>query len=539
MWEETPCRVVEAELKESSDSDSTSYQAVGRYTYRWEGRDYESDRISLLGGGDNVGDYQQRVYREMERAMRERQGDAVCYVNPRDPGMSVMVREFRPTQMALLSVFVLLFPLVGAAVSYGGWRAAKSKKARERLREDYPDKPWKWNAAWNVSPMPESGWNAGGAMFVVGVWWVWITLPLLAAGVVDEVFTRSAGFWMLVPGVFFVAAVWMVLHQIRERARIGGMWVDMALPLRPGRENQGAWLTGRPLRPLDMPMLKVICTKTVTTRSGGETNTQTETVWEQEETLNVIDQTRDVSAFRLPFRFRLPVDVEETSFDESPVKFDWKLEFRIPGSPVKSKFEVPVIRDPKEPLPEQVVESAEGKAADAEGRLPMLLEKAKLEAVFDGSGKLMSLACGPRRWLASIIFLLVFNLVWTGISVFLWHSDAPLLFKIIWPVTAAGIWLIIFHQMVSRYELRLENGEAHVTRKILVYQSRVVVPVRTIAAVSHGTNSSMGNTRFYWVKLETTAGKDITVASGIAGEPAALGLVRHLERWRKSGTRSS
>jgi hypothetical protein len=533
-WVETPCRIVEAELKESRDSESTSYRAAGRYVYRWEGREYESDRVSLVGGSDNVGDYQQRVHRQMEWAVRERKGAALCYVNPRDPGKSVMVRELRPSQMALLSLFALLFPLVGAGVSYGGWRATKRKNAQAKLREAHPDEPWKWHSAWNVSPMPESGWNVSGVLLLVAGWWAVVTVPMLAAAAVDDVFTRPAGFWMLIPGVFFLAALWMVLHQIRERARIGGMSVDVALPLRPGRENSGAWITGKPLRPHDMPVLRIFCLKTVTTQSGNKTSTQTETVWEQEDSLSVIDQTREISTFRLPFRFRLPVDVEETTFDEASTKYEWKLEFRVPGSPVKSVFEVPVWRDPNEPLPERVVVSAESRAVAAEARLPELLEKAKLDATFDGSGLLMTLACGPRRWLASIGFLLVFNVIWTGISVFLWNSDAPIVFKIVWPVTSAGIWLLVFYQMVSKVELRLENGEAHVTKKMLVYRSHVMVPVGEIVSITHGTNSSMNSTHFYWVKLETTIGQRITLASGIAGEAAALGLVRHLERWRKS-----
>lgn len=58
-----------------------------------------------MGGSDNVGDYQQRVHRQMVRAMREQEGAAICFVNPHVPSESVMARELRPTQMALLSLF--------------------------------------------------------------------------------------------------------------------------------------------------------------------------------------------------------------------------------------------------------------------------------------------------------------------------------------------------------------------------------------------------------------------------------------------------
>lgn len=422
--------------------------------------------------------------------------------------------------------------MVGAGVMSGGWVSVRNGKVRAKLRETYPDEPWRWNAAWNFSPIPESGWSAGKMMFPVAAWWVLITGPLLAAGMIDGVFARAERWWMLLPGVFFVAVVWAVLHQLRERGRIGGMWVDLALPLRPGREITGAWITGKPLHSHDSPVLNIVCRRSVTTRSNGKTRMHTEIIWEREESLSVIDQTREVSAFRLPFRFELPVDVEETTFEDASTAYIWKLEFRVPGTPVKSTFEVPVVRDPNGPNVEPLAETVRDKASDAEVRLPELLKKAKVEAVFDANGNLMSLVCGPRRWLGSIIFLGIFNLIWTAVSVFLWYSDAPMIFKVVWPLSSAGIWLLIIYQMVSSRELRLERGEAHVVRRILIYQSKSVVPVDSVTGVLHDTNSNVNGMPYYRVKLETAMGQRITVASGLAGESAALGLVRQLERWR-------
>ena len=535
-WVETPCRIVASELKVSTGDDSTSYEANGRYVYEWKGRKYESSRVSLVKGGDNIGDYQQRVHGEMNRALREREGAALCYVNPRDPTESVLMRELRIFQMAFFTIFCLLFPLVGAGVMVGGWWTSRSASAEKKLREEHPHEPWCWKPEWNVSPIPEGAWSAGRVLVFVALWWFLVTVPLLLAGVVDRVHERPDVWWMLIPGVFFLLAVWMVTHRLRERGRIGRVALELALPIRPGRDIAGNWITGKPLRPHDMPVLKIICRRSVTTHSGGESSTHTETVWEKEESLSVIDQTREISHFRMPFRFHLPVDVEETTFgEEETTKYSWKLEFRVPGTPVKSAFEVPVCRDPNEPVEDRMGEVGETKADEAGARLPELLEKAKLDATFDGGGQLTSLVCGPRRLFASILFLFLFNVVWTGFAVFLWFSDAPALFKVVWPGTSALIWVLVIYQILSRRELRLENGELHVATRFLLYRRDVAVSARDVAAVTHATNSSVNNTRYYWVGITTTSGVKVTVASGIAGEPAALGLAKHLERWRKAG----
>jgi len=533
-WIETPCRIITTELKTKSSDDGTSYEATGSYTYLWEGREYQSNRISLQGGGDSLGDYQKRVFRSMRKALLQQQGAALCYVNPRNPRESVISRELRPSQLALFSLFASLFPLLGAGVVGAGWYAGNQNRAAATLKHSHPEEPWRWKAQWNASPIPESVWGAGRVKMIVSAWWLLVSAPLLLAGLADGIHSRPEMAWLALPGVFFLAASTMAAHQIRERARIGFMAIDIDLPLRPGQEITGAWITQKPLHPRDSPVLTIICTKSTTTRSGGKSSTAIETVWKHQQPLGVIDQRREISGFHLPFRLFIPSDADETTFNESPVGFSWKIQFHIPGTPVKSSFELPLVRDPDHPAPDRADESVDTKAADAEHRLPELLEQAKIDAEFDANQNLISLACRPRRLLASIIFLLLFNIIWTGFAIFLLQSDAPLLFKIIWPATSAGIWILLFYQMTSSRELRLENGQISLTRRIFIYKSVATFPSSSVSAITHGTNSRVNNTNYYWVKISTSAGDNFTVATGIAGESAALGITRNLRHWSPS-----
>ena len=528
-WVETPCRIVAAELKVNRGSDSTTYRATGRFVYRWQGREYESERVSLTDGGDNLGDYQKRVHRAMKRAMRSGE-EMPCHVNPSAPGEAVLFREFRLAQQLFMCAFAFVFPAVGSGLVVGGLVAMRHKRVRKRLGDDHPDEPWKWHPGWLAMPMPENGFPTGRIAAWLALWWWTVSLPLLAAGIVDGAFARGEGWWLLIPAALAGIPSFIALRGMRKAWRIGHSSLDLALPLRPGREAGGCWITGKPLHPRDQPLLKVRCKKTVTTSSGGESSTHSETIWEEDYTLATHDQMRDATGFRLPFRFRLPAEAIDSGDGKEGENHRWTMEFRIPGTAVKSTFEVPVFRSDDDPTPE-VVSAAMSPAASA-AQLSEWLENARLSATLDANGELHSMTCTPRRWIHLIVFLALFNLVWTAAAVFLLQSNAPMLFKLVWPVSAAGMWALLLHVLAVRRELTLSGDEIQISRRWLKWQRVRAISAQEVAAVTHATNTRVNNSAYYHVKIELKDGAKITVADGIAGETAALGLKRHLDRWR-------
>lgn len=534
-WVETPCRVLVADLKERQGDDSTSYEAVGRYAYDWQGRGYESERILLMRGGDGIGSFQQGVYRDMREAMDRRGGAFRCYVNPADARESVMMRGFRVDQTSLIALFCALFPVLGLGVSAGGVWLVRTSWQRKRLMREHPDEPWKWKPEWNRRPMPESGqvWRGFGRM--LAIWWLLVTLPVLVTALASGEANPPAAWWLLAPGVFFVIATLMLAHGVREWMRIGRMALEMDLPLRPGQEIRGSWLTGKALLPRDVPMMKVVCRRTVTTRIGGKTSTYTDVPWEREEGLSVIDQSRELDGFRLPFHFTLPASAMESGHGEDDTSYEWVLEFRIEGSPVKARFVVPVYRRPGDPAPVLMTGETIVDAEDAAKRLPELLAKARLDAEFDMKGRLLSLRCTPRRMIQSILFLLLFNLIWTAAAVFLVLSDAPMIFKIFWPVSAAGIWLMVVYQATSRQELIVDGDRLRVSSRWLLQSRTESIPVRDVVEFSHSSNMRVNQTAYYTLKAVIPGGGKKTLLQGIAGESAALGLKRHLELWKEAG----
>ena len=108
-WTETPCVIVKSEVGSHSDSDGTTYSVDIVYTYTHDGRDYRGDRYIFQGGSSSGYDRKAAVVAEYPEG-----SERVCYVNPDEPGESVLSVDFNLAY--LLGLFGMPFMLFGLAV---------------------------------------------------------------------------------------------------------------------------------------------------------------------------------------------------------------------------------------------------------------------------------------------------------------------------------------------------------------------------------------------------------------------------------------
>lgn len=71
QWVETPATLLQAEAERHAGDDGDSYRAVARYRYAVAGRQYESDRVGIHGGADNVGEFQLEKGRLLAGKLRD------------------------------------------------------------------------------------------------------------------------------------------------------------------------------------------------------------------------------------------------------------------------------------------------------------------------------------------------------------------------------------------------------------------------------------------------------------------------------------
>jgi hypothetical protein len=131
--------------------------------------------------------------------------------------------------------------------------------------------------------------------------------------------------------------------------------------------------------------------------------------------------------------------------------------------------------------------------------------------------------------------LFVFNLIWTGVTVLLVVKEAPLLFRVIWIVSAALIWWAIIYQLIHSRRVTLDASEVVVVNKLGFWTRRARLRKAEVAGFSHRSNSSSGNTRFYQVRMEDVYGRKMTLADNITGAAVAEELARRMEAWKKKG----
>ena len=78
-WPQTQGELTSANLRSSTSKNTTTYRATAQYRYRADGIDYAGDRVGIHGGGDNIGQFQQRLGSQLELMYLNRQPVTVYY----------------------------------------------------------------------------------------------------------------------------------------------------------------------------------------------------------------------------------------------------------------------------------------------------------------------------------------------------------------------------------------------------------------------------------------------------------------------------
>ncbi len=549
-WDEVPCRIEAVEMK----GDGETYQTTARYRYDYAGRSYQGERVSFYGGADNIGDFQQKSRRELAQYVaapaRGAERDTLtnpdklfrCYVNPAAPGEAVLYRSLRWPMQAFLAIFALSFPAVGAGLVAGGLVAMGGKRAEQALRERHPEEPWKWKPNWAQPSIPETATPWNRALYVYTLWSAVVIFPLIWASASSGAFQEDGwAAWCL---LVFVA-LWGIpasysLRQLRHRLAVGATRFEPREAYSaPGGTLRGAVLMEKPLSARAAAQLELVCEKCVTHASSDGDSTTTETVWSHRESVPTNGISRDLSGYRLPVAFDLPADAPPSGPGADPrTCYQWMLRLKVPGTAVRAAFELPVFRGnhPLELVPMATLTAGARVASildDACANLPALLGARGMVADFDAAGLPRSIICPAARHRGMIAFLFVFNLIWTGLAVLLIKLDAPLVFRLVWPLSALAIWLALFWNLLHKRSVRFSAGGLEVSNQLgpVVWQRTVSKP--DINRFSHDTNMSSNQTRFYRVRVHNMAGKAFTLADGMTDATTAEALATVLDRWRR------
>lgn len=542
-WEEVPCWIERADLTRSRGSKGgTTHKATASYRYEYLGRTYRSEEVGLTGGSDNIGDFHERVHAQIRR-FEGQERPFRCYVNPAKPEQAVLFPELRWGLILMMSIFPMVFPLVGALISLGGALEARKARAEAKLAKQHPSEPWRWRQEWSGETIQESK-NGLTAILVVAGWILLVQGPLALGIIVSGELVRSfTTVFALLPTALALIPLFFAWKRLQTRQALGmpSLWLKQT-PLRPGIALEGELRFDRVLSPREVIQARVLCQRKVTRGSGKGSTTTTETIWQHDETLSAGEARRELNGVALPLRVEIPrglpcAVIEDAEFTTGAVEQHlWSLELAPASGGKPAVLPLPVF-----------VSREEAKLAESEGRhdveavvlgtdeLAERLKRGGVLAEFDDKGVPVMIDCPPGRFRALGVFLLIFGVIWFGIFIAMVSSgDAPLIFRLIWGTTAPliigiGLFILLHRRRVTftAEELRLVNSIGP------FYSWHESYAPRHIVRFTHDSNMQSGNQHYYRVRAETTFGKTKTLVDGITESVTAETLAERFEVWRK------
>lgn len=292
-WAEHPCRIIRVELKHGGGTS----RVEADYRYEFANRPFTGHRVWFGSGSDNIGNFHQRVYDELnDHRLRGR--PFRCFVNPSDPSLSVLYRDVRIEMLLFESLFALIFGGVGVGGLCGVAYLARKTRHMNDARGLRPTEPWTWNEATlqgTFRPRPQ--WIG---VILFALFWNLVSWPAAIAILADKFQQGPSLEWLLVafPAIGLGAA-WKALRAVHRRIRFNRpLLIIRSWPLFVGEPIEGTidFPAERPASP------ELVVELTVVKQSDSDNKTFT-TLFSETTSIPNIDTS---SPFRLISRADLP-----------------------------------------------------------------------------------------------------------------------------------------------------------------------------------------------------------------------------------------
>lgn len=223
----------------------TSYEAEGAYRYTVGGKQYVSRQLgfSLLGGSDNIGDWQESMAAFLQEA-KEKGKTIPVYVNPDNPAEAVVDRDVRWALVLFMAVFAVVFGGVGVGALIGIgviWFGKNKSKAGKRAIRQHAAERNRAAVAGARSATVASAASGVGMLWVFALFWNAIAFPA-AILVIPQILESGewAGLLILIFPFVGLLVLWGAIAQTIGLLRRG----KPALALEPAEPTQGRRFSG-------------------------------------------------------------------------------------------------------------------------------------------------------------------------------------------------------------------------------------------------------------------------------------------------------
>ena len=536
-WAPVPAEIVAVELEDHTDSDGgTTYETTATYRYDYAGASYTGTRVAIDTGSDNIGRFQHRLYYDLRDA-QEKRTPVTAYVDPADPANAVLNRELRPGLFALKGIFAIVFGGVGFGLLFGARYAAKKMAAEEKLRDRYPNEPWRWKPEWENGRIAGSARAMAYVAIAFAVLWNAISLPaaLIVPGEIAEGNTAAA-FALLFPLVGLGLAAWAIRAWLQLKRFKSATLVLQRVPVALGGRLRGTIRVDAEVPVTADFGLELNCFETRTRGTGKNRETDERLLWQKQ--WRVPRHQCQIGSFTtIPVDVAVPADQPATTTEDGDDKISWRLDVagECPGPDFWSRFELPVFDTGEAPEPAEPLDTAPGSAS-----APALAERPDAKTLAGLGIDYVRTPQGAEAWTFRrgqhkrvAVAISAFSATWAVVAIALFASDTIFMAIVFALFDVALVWWAL-SLWLTEYRVTLDRGLLTLVRRGFMSRAPVEIPQQWIRGVRAKRGMQAGNKLYYDLEIETADGKH-TAASSLADYDVASWFARY---WAAGGARA-
>jgi hypothetical protein len=526
-WMAVPAQILELDLHENHGDDSTTYQVTARYEYYYDELPYYSDRVCIGFGADNIGSFHQDLYAQLQA--QQRTDSVVCYVNPERPDEAILSRDLRWGMLAFKGLFGLIFGGAGIGLMAAGFTGGRKMATVAKQRAAHPEEPWRWDTA-ATGVIPSGGKGGVIAAWVFAAFWNAISLPAAIMAYLDGVFSRDpvALLILLFPLVgsgLLAGAIYATLKHLKY----GISELRMAeFPAVLGGALRGVVHIPRAIEPQDGFRLTVSCIEETVTGSGKNRKTHTKTLWQDTRSIARPAQSGP-DGTDIPVLFALPYDMPATG-ELGEAKIYWTLEVHAPtaGVDYSADFKVPAYKTEASRADFKLDEELLTPFLE-EGHEDRELAAARVFVEEAVNGGLTIRIPAPRNVTMAIMATL-FGVVFAGVGYgvgMLIDDDSIMttLFGLLFFCIGALMLFWSLKLWFDGWSIQTGQGALRIRGGLFTLGALHELRATDVESIDSYSNTSVGNTMLYNIRLTTTAGKKIHLAKLLPNQRLAQRLI--------------
>ena len=527
-WVQVEATLTAAGYETHSGDDSQTYEAYARYTYEYGGRSYSGDRVGIASGADNIGSYQRKIGRNLQRA--HSQGERILvYVNPDEPSQSVIDRGVRWGLIGFKMIFVVVFGGVGFGLLIFVWRAPKEK---DEADPQYADKPWLLNDDWQTATV-----RSGSRMAMWGAWAftiVWnaisAAMPYLAYREVTENGNWIALLMLLFPLVGISLLAWAIQRTMEWR-RFGPAPVTLdPFPGSIGGHVGGTIDLNLPFDPNAKFELTLTNIHSYHSGSGKNRSQKEKAKWQDR---IVAHAEPGGKGTRLTFRFDVPEGLHASDTEQDDNYYQWRLNLaaELPGTDLDRSYEIPVYATGMQSrfLSSRAVESARRE----QGVLDDESVRKLVNLGYGAVGKRMYYPMG--RYLSSSIGGFLVGTIFAGAGWYLIAEEGQRIFGGIFGGVGTLIALWCLYMILNSLEVAQTSTGVMIVRRLLgipikrtELRSDAIVDI--VKYTNFQTQSGGKHIIYYKIHAIDREGKKHIIGEGFKGESQANAAIALISR---------